>query len=183
MSGTQHCQPEPAAIEHFNRVAQLVIRVAKIFFRIRLDLSRLVHEIDDEALLIFMLLFGRFLLLLLVYHFLRNAERYPFASRIIRRAREDWWPAILLDHVGQFMRQQLLSAVTEGSMLSRAKHYVVSDCVRESLHRSRGFRGSLVRVHANVGEVITKARLQVGPRLSVESRTGRPQYFIDDSRD
>lgn len=91
--------------------------------------------------------------------------------------------ATLLHYMGQFMRQQLLPAGTERSILSRTKNYVVADCVGKGIHRLCGFCGPLVRVNAHFGEVIAESRLHVCTRLRVEGFTGQAQHFIHDNRD
>jgi hypothetical protein len=51
--------------------------------------------------------------------------------------------------------------------------------IRQRIHCSHGFRCALVRVNADLAEIMAEARFHKGAYRGIERLTGRVQHFVD----
>jgi hypothetical protein len=89
----------------------------------------------------------------------------------------------LLHNVGKFMGNELPTRAGTRRVLTRAKHYVATDGVRQRIDRLRGLRCLRVGMYPYATEVVAEARVHAGTRRWVERPAGRAQGLVDDGRD
>src|ERR1700754_3334598 len=82
--------------------------------------------------------------------------------------------------MGQFVGQQVLAIVSRRSILPGAKDQVTADCVRFRRHRVGANRSFLIRMNADLAEIMAEARLKECARGRVERLAWRMQNFVHD---
>jgi hypothetical protein len=88
----------------------------------------------------------------------------------------------LLDHVRQFVREELAASRLTRRELAAGKNDVRTDGIGP---RGDGLRGTMRRrvvMHANLRKILAKAALEKGSRRQIECTPGRRHDLVDDRR-
>ena len=67
-------------------------------------------------------------------------------------------PAILLDHVRQFVGQHCVACVCRWLVLARRKNDIAANSVGVRIHCFRRFARASISVHANLTEIVSETR-------------------------
>src|ERR1051326_1148199 len=89
---------------------------------------------------------------------------------------------ILLHHMCQLMRQQLLPLTSLRSILPPPKDHITPYCIRQRIHRLRRFCRLPISMHPHLAEIRAKTRLHKRPRSRVQCLTIPAAQDLIDNR-
>ena len=88
----------------------------------------------------------------------------------------------LLDHVGEFVRQQPVDALRTRLILSRAKHDVAANRVCQTVHRLCRLSRFPICMDPHLAEVMAEAWFEKCAGLRIQRLAGRTKYVVHNER-
>ena len=89
---------------------------------------------------------------------------------------------ILLNHVHKFVREQSLPLLGLRQIAARREYQIVSDGVRQGIHRARRLGSASITMDAHPAKVVAEARLEISSAVGIKRPPSRTQHFVYDRR-